>query len=85
MMRLYIKTIDHGNTHDTYAWTSAIEGAWNWDTKEQATLARRVIVDWGGITVKSPIECGKSGLCADFRVESRPQGGFAVSCEHPLH
>jgi hypothetical protein len=82
-MRLYIKTISHGNNHDTYAWTSAIEGAWHWNTKEEAISKCRVI-EQGGITVKSPIEFGKSGLCADFRVEPRPQGGFAASCEHPL-
>jgi hypothetical protein len=34
--------------------------------------------------VKSTVT-GESGFCTDFRVESRPQGGFAISCEHPLH
>lgn len=83
-MRLYIKAIDHGDTHDTFTWTSAIEGAWNWNVQEQAARFCRWILGWGGITVESPIEFGKIGLCTDFRVESRPQGGFAVSCEHPL-
>jgi hypothetical protein len=84
MSRLYIKTISRDDNHHTFAFTSAIEGAWYWNTEEQPTRFFRVIGDWGGISVKSPIEFGKSGLCTDFRVESRPQGGFAVSCEHPF-
>jgi hypothetical protein len=84
-MRLYIKTIEHGDTHDIFTWTPAIEGGWNWRVQERAGRFCCWILGWGGITVKSPIEFGKVGVCADFRVEPRPQGGFVVSCEHPLH
>ena len=82
-MRLYIRAINHGENHDTYEWTSAIEAAWDWSTKEE-TINKCRVIEQGGITVKSPVEFGKIGLCTDFRVEPRPQGGFAISCEHPL-
>ena len=82
-MRLYIKTINHGDTHDTFTWTSAIEGAWHWNTKEE-TINKCRVIEQGGITVRSPIDFGKDGICTAFHVESRPQGGFAISCEHPL-
>lgn len=83
-MRLYIKTISRGNNHDTFQWTSAIGGAWNWNVPEQPGRLCCWIVGWGGIFVKSPV-AGASGFCTEFRIEPRPQGGFAVSCEHPLH
>jgi hypothetical protein len=83
-MRLFIKEIRRVDNHDTFTWTSAIEGAWNWDAEGQATRYLRWILGWGEITVKSPTEFGKASPCTDFRVEPRPQGGFALSCKHPL-
>jgi hypothetical protein len=82
-MRLYIKTIIKGEKRRTYEWVSAIEDAWHWDTQEQAD-ADGTWIEQEGIFVRSTIT-GESGFCTDFRVESRPQGGFAISCEHPLH
>jgi len=82
-MRLYIKTVSRGNNHDTFELTSTIEGAWNWNVYEQPARFCRWIVGWGGIFVKSPIT-GETGFCTDFRVEPRPQGGFAVSCQTSL-
>ncbi len=84
-MRLFIKEICREGNHDSFTWTASPEGAWSWDTEGQATRCLRWILGWGGITVRSPIEFGRVGLCTDFRVESRPQGRFVVSCEHPLH
>jgi hypothetical protein len=83
-MRLFIKEIAREANHNTFTWTSAIEGAWNWDAEGQADRFLRWTLGWGGIAAKSPTEFGKIGLCTDFRVEPRPQGGFAVSCEYPL-
>ena len=83
-MRLFIKGIRRGENHDTFTWTSAVEGAWTWGAEGQADRFLRWTLGWGAITVKSPIQFGKIGLCTDFRVEPRPQGGFAVSCEHPF-
>jgi hypothetical protein len=83
-MHLYIKTFsqknDHGALHDDYEFTSAIEGAWNWNTKEKAELYRSVVIERGGIVASDPTGA-RCGPCTDFRVESRPQGGFAVACE----
>jgi hypothetical protein len=82
MTRHYIKTINHENDHDTYEFTQSIEGAWHWETKGEAERNCCAIVERGGITADaSPAGIPTRGFCTDFRVESRPQGGFAISCE----
>jgi hypothetical protein len=84
-MRLYIhKITKHGEEFkpDIYDFTKSIEGAWFWTTPESAERAQHFFSHEGGITIRPPF--GPSAACTDFRVEPRPQGGFAVSCEHPL-
>jgi hypothetical protein len=83
-MRLYIYTItSHDDKPTTYEFTKFKEGAWHWDMRESAERALDMILNGsGGITVKAPD--GRCDCCTDFRVEPRPQGGFAISCEHPF-
>ncbi len=83
-MRVNLKQVKHGEDklkpiHE-YGFTESVERALFWDTSESAELDRSKI-DSGGITVKS--RDGRIAYCTDFRVEPRPQGGFAISCEHP--
>lgn len=83
-MRLYIYKITQCAEEQkpfTYDFTKTIESAWVWTTREQAERTRRSIEETGGITVSIPFQPGVS--CTDFRVEAKPQGGFAMSCEHP--
>jgi hypothetical protein len=85
MMRLYIhKITKHAEElkPDTYDFTNSIEGAWFWTTLESAERAQHFFSHESGITINPPF--GGSAPCTDFRVEPRPQGGFAISCEHPL-
>jgi hypothetical protein len=79
-MRYYIKTITHESNHDNFVYTKAIEGGWNWNTEEEAANYLRWTVACGETTSFSPIT-KVSGVCTDFRVELRPQGGFVISCE----
>ena len=37
MSRLYFQAINRDANHHTFAFTSALEGAWYWNTKEQPT------------------------------------------------
>ena len=85
-MRLYIAKITPPDQekisprpHTTYDFTKFIECAWYWDSKEEA---QRVISFTGYIMVNQP--AGNSAYCTDFQVEARPQGGFAISCDHPF-
>jgi hypothetical protein len=83
-MRLYIYEItSHADEQkpDTYDFTTSIAGAWHWATQGQAEQARRLFEDIGIIIHPS---LGASAPCTDFRVERRPEGGFAISCEHPF-
>jgi hypothetical protein len=85
-MRRYIHQITN-RAHEnkpTYDFTKSIEGAWHWTTRESVESDLHVIsIANGGITVESPDGIGKSSPCTDFRIESRPQGGFAISCDNP--
>jgi hypothetical protein len=38
----------------------------------------------GGITVKAPDGTERTAHISDFKIEERPQGGFAISCEDPF-
>jgi hypothetical protein len=79
-MRLYIRTITHENNRDSYVFTKMIEGGWNWNTYQDAESYLRWTVACGETICHSPFT-KVSGVCSDFRVEPRPQGGFAISCE----
>ena len=88
-MRLYIAKItppdqeirkkSHHDAHTTYEFTKFIKCAWCWDPEEEA---QRVSHSLGGIVVNST--SGNRAYCTDFQVEARPQGGFAISCDHPF-
>jgi len=83
-MRLYIdKITSHADEQkpDTYDFTKSIKGAWQWTTQGQAEQAQRLFEDIG-IVIYPPL--GGNAPCTDFRVETRPEGGFAISCEHPF-
>jgi hypothetical protein len=85
-VRLYIyKITKHEETQkpDTYDFTKSIDGAWHWLTREPADLACSYLSE-GGITIEVPYSLGNNAPCTEFRVEQRPQGGFAISCEHPF-
>jgi len=84
-MRLYIHTTTKNvdQREPTYTLTKAIEGAWHWTTLESADRICRFLSQTG-ITINVQNGFGDSVYCTDYRVESRPQGGFAISCEHPL-
>lgn len=86
-MCLFIKTIiehtDEGKP-ETYEFTKNIEGAWHTSPIEHANRICYLLSFEREITVKNPNGLGQSALCTDFRIEERPQGGFAISCEHPF-
>src|ERR1700760_1556157 len=82
-MRLYIHRIEpdvEKHKPTSFAFIKAMEVAWFWRTREAAERALRV---WQGILVQLPF--GAPIECTDFRIESRPKGGFVISCEHPSH
>jgi len=84
-MRLYIYKItsyaDDEQKPDTYDFVKSIKGALHWATQGQAEQVRRLFED-SGIIIYPPL--GGNAPCTDFRVETRPEGGFAISCEHPF-
>ena len=59
-----------------------IEAAMHWDTRERA--GHMVSSERGGITVKAPDGTERTAHISDFKIEERPQGGFAISCEDPF-
>lgn len=80
-MRVFIFKIAHAERNLTYDFTTTARTAWFWNTCDQADKACQLISD-SGITVDLPF--WNRLRCTDFRVEKRPQGGFAVSCGCPL-
>jgi hypothetical protein len=83
-MRVYIHKITKRALEqepDLFDFTSAIRSAWYWPTKEDAERASRVFSEIG---IRIELSVGECGQCSDYRVEQRPEGGFAVSCEHPF-
>lgn len=80
-MRVFIFKIVYGERRPGYEFTKTAGPAWRWDTREQADQACRLI-SHDGITIAPPF--GSGAPCTDFRAEERPQGGFAISCEHPF-
>jgi hypothetical protein len=83
-MRLFIYEITYRwneNQPPRYDFTASAESSWSWKTKEQANSARRLI-EQDGIAIMSPL--GPTLYCEDYRIEARPQGGFSISCVHPL-
>ena len=84
-MRLYISKITlYDDKHPIFEFNRLIENSGRWDTKEFAEREVNRSNETGGITVKSPDGSGRSAQCTDFQIESRPLGGFAISCEHPF-
>jgi hypothetical protein len=79
-MRLFIFKITYGEWCPTYDFTRTARTAWFWSARDEAGRACRLI-SRSGITIN--LTHGNPLHCADFRVEERPQGGFAISCEHP--
>jgi hypothetical protein len=80
-MRVYIcKVTQHLEAGEptSFEFVNAVDGAWFWKTRDDA---QRALAIWQGITVEGSAECLP---CTDFRFESRPQGGFVISCEHPF-
>jgi hypothetical protein len=82
-MRLYIGTITHENNRDSYVFTEDINKAFPWETDQKAESYLRWTIACGGTICHSPFT-KVSGVCSDFRVEPRPQGGFTISCESDI-
>lgn len=80
-MRVFIFEIAYAERHSTYDFTTTARTAYFWNTRDKADKFCQRISD-SGITVDPPF--GNRLHCAGFRVEERPQGGFAISCECPL-
>lgn len=83
-MRRYICTITRENNHDNYVYTKTIEDAHHWETEKLAEDYLRFVLA-SGETIFHPPFSKVGGVCTDFRIEPQPQGGFAISCEQPLH
>jgi len=83
-MRIYIRSIktNEGNDFPTFEFCKRIEAAMHWDTRERA--GHMVSSERGGITVKAPDGAERTAHISDFKIEERPQGGFAISCEDPF-
>jgi hypothetical protein len=79
-MRLYIHQViqhAHGKEPTNFHLAQSIEKAWFWRTRADAERALSI---WQGIrTIKDGAEC------SDVKVEPRPNGGFHISFESPLH
>lgn len=83
-MRVYIYKITKQQQErkpDLYDFTSTIRSAWHWATKDAADRACRLFSEIG---IRIELPSGEYALCSEYRAETRPEGGFAVSCEHPL-
>jgi hypothetical protein len=65
-----------------YDFTASAKSSWRWETRAQAEQARRIFEQVGGIVIEQPFV--ERLFCEDYRVEPRPQGGFGISCIHPV-
>jgi hypothetical protein len=82
-MRLYIYEINEPvekHKRHTVEFVKAIEGALHWETREAAEVH---LQQFCPITIELPSGSVVHIPFAEFRIEARPQGGFAASCEHP--
>jgi hypothetical protein len=82
-MRLYIYKIKEPvekHKRHTVEWVKSIGGAWHWETREAAEVHMQQFCP---ITIELPSGSVLLIPFADFRIEARPEGGFAASCEHP--
>lgn len=85
-MRLYISRITEGVEGlkpSTYELGKTIEEAWYWQTRDAADRALE-LVSVVGIDIRPPNGFEPKISCSVFRVEPRPQGGFAISCAAPF-
>lgn len=83
-MRVYIYKITKRELEhkpDLYNFTQTITPAWHWPTKEAAERACRLFSAFG---IRIELPTGEHALCREYRVDQRPEGGFAVSCEYPF-
>lgn len=81
-MRLYIRKRSNGPRCPEYEFAKSIEAAQFWESSERVDRVC-VLISHEGITITQPFQGGVRP-CTDFRVESRPQGGFSISCEVPV-
>jgi len=80
-VRAYIgKITERKHKQALYDFKESVEGAWFWTTKEEAESVRQFLSEVG---IKVYLPSGNCAPCTDFCVEPRPEGGFAISCEHP--
>lgn len=83
-MRWYIASRTNGPTRPLYRFVPRIEGALFWQEAEKEWVHRVCrAMSQEQITINPPFGDGGT-CCTDFRVESRPQGGFVASCEAPI-
>jgi hypothetical protein len=73
----YIRAIEHVYEKGiiNYEFATVIDTARFWPTVGIAEGIRDQIIWTGGAIGTS------KGICSDFQVEARPQGGFVISCK----
>jgi len=81
-MRLYIRSRINGPHCPVYGFVGTSESALFWKSHRWVKQVCRVIVQ-EGITIARPFSAERHA-CSDFRVETRPLGGFVISCEVPI-
>lgn len=81
-MRLYIRSRVNGPRCPEYEFVRGSEAALFWNSKSQVEQVCRFIAE-DGITAAQPFSPLRQP-CSDFQVETRPLGGFAISCEVPV-
>ena len=64
-----------------YEFTRSVEASYLWKERETANWRRRSFEELP-IAITTPL--GQRLYCEDYRVEERPQGGFCISCLHPI-
>jgi len=81
-MRLYIRSRVNGLRCPEYELVRGSEAALFWNSKSQVEQVYWFIAE-DGITVAKPFSPERQP-CSDFQEETRPLGGFAISCEVPV-
>lgn len=81
-MRLFIRSRVNGPRCPEYEFVRGSEHSLFWNSKSWVEQVCRVIAQ-EGITVAQPFSAVRQP-CSDFQVETRPLGGFAISCEVPV-
>lgn len=81
-MHLYIRSRINGPCCPEYEFVGVPEAALYWNSKSWVEQVCRVIAQ-EGITIAKPFSAERQPS-SDFQVESRPLGGFVISCEVPV-